>query len=91
MDELIRFRQELHRNPELSGNERATAKRIRFFLNRYRPKELITGIAGEGMAAVYHGSEPGPTVLFRCDLDACAVLTVQPFRVLPMFAVTMAT
>ncbi len=73
MDELIRFRQELHRNPELSGNERATAKRIRFFLNRYRPKELITGIAGEGMAAVYHGSEPGPTVLIRCDLDALPI------------------
>ncbi|HOP05358.1 MAG TPA: amidohydrolase [Tenuifilaceae bacterium] len=73
MDELIRFRQELHRNPELSGNERATAKRIRFFLNRYRPKELITGIAGEGMAAIYHGNEPGPTLLFRCDLDALPI------------------
>lgn len=73
MDELIRLRHELHRNPELSGQERATGKRLRFFLNKYKPDELYTGIAGEGMAAVYHGSEPGPTVLFRCDIDALPI------------------
>lgn len=73
MEELIRFRQELHRNPELSGKERATAKRIRFFLNRYKPDELFTGIAGEGMAAVYNSSQAGPTLLFRCDMDALPI------------------
>ncbi|PKP39228.1 MAG: amidohydrolase [Bacteroidetes bacterium HGW-Bacteroidetes-15] len=73
MDELIRLRHELHRNPELSGHERATGKRLRFFLNKYKPDELYTGIAGEGMAAVYNGSEPGPTLLFRCDLDALPI------------------
>jgi amidohydrolase len=73
MDELIRLRQELHRNPELSGNERATGKRIRFFLNRYKPDELLTGLAGEGMAAVYNGVAEGPTLLFRCDLDALPI------------------
>ncbi|HPF92665.1 MAG TPA: amidohydrolase [Tenuifilaceae bacterium] len=73
MDELIRLRHELHRNPELSGKERATGKRIRFYLNRYRPDELFTGIAGEGMAAVFNAPEPGPTTLFRCDLDALPI------------------
>lgn len=73
MEELIRLRHELHRNPELSGRERATGKRIRFYLNRYRPNELYTGIAGEGMAAVFNGTEPGPTILFRCDLDALPI------------------
>jgi amidohydrolase len=73
MEELIRLRQELHRNPELSGKERATGKRIRFYLSRYRPNNLYTGIAGEGMAAVYNGSEDGPTLLFRCDLDALPI------------------
>jgi amidohydrolase len=82
MEELIRFRQELHRNPELSGKERATAKRIRFFLNRYKPDELFTGIAGEGMAAIYDSQEPGPTILFRCDLDALPIHETQnvPYR-----------
>jgi len=73
MEELIRLRQELHRNPELSGSERATAKRIRFFLNRYRPDELYSNIAGEGMAAVFNAKEPGPTILFRCDMDALPI------------------
>jgi amidohydrolase len=73
MEELIRFRQELHRYPELSGHERATGKRIRFFLNRYRPDILYTGIAGEGMAAIFNGNESGPTLVFRCDLDALPI------------------
>lgn len=80
MEELIRLRRELHRNPELSGSERATAKRIRFFLSRYKPHELYSGIAGEGMAAVYNGSEEGPTLLFRCDMDA---LPIQERNTLP--------
>lgn len=73
MEELVRLRHELHRNPELSGQERATGKRIRFYLNKYRPDQLFTGIAGEGMAAVYNGEEPGPTLLFRCDMDALPI------------------
>ncbi|MBN1989771.1 MAG: amidohydrolase [Bacteroidales bacterium] len=80
MEELIRLRRELHRNPELSGSERATAKRIRFFLSRYKPHELYSGIAGEGMAAVYNGTEQGPTLLFRCDMDA---LPIQERSALP--------
>ena len=73
MDELIRFRQELHRYPELSGHERGTGKRIRFFLNKYRPHTLHTDIEGEGMAAVFNGTEAGPTLVFRCDLDALPI------------------
>lgn len=73
MDELIRLRHELHRHPELSGKERETGKRIRFFLNRYQPDELFTGIAGEGMAALYRGPKEGPTLLFRCDLDGLPI------------------
>lgn len=73
MEELIRLRQELHRNPELSGQERATAKRLRFFLSRYKPDELYSNIAGEGMVAVFNGKESGPTVLFRCDMDALPI------------------
>ncbi len=73
MDELIRLRHELHRNPELSGQERATGKRIRFYLNKYRPDELLTGIAGEGMAAIYNGVDSGPTIMLRCDMDALPI------------------
>ncbi|MBC7126048.1 MAG: M20/M25/M40 family metallo-hydrolase, partial [Bacteroidales bacterium] len=80
MEELIRLRHELHRNPELSGQERATGKRIRFFLSRYQPHELYSNIAGEGMAVVYRGKEPGPTVLFRCDMDALPITELSDFK-----------
>lgn len=73
MEELVRLRQELHRHPEVSGKERETGKRLRFFLSRYQPTELITGIAGEGMAAVYKAPQDGPTLLFRCDMDALPI------------------
>lgn len=73
MEELIRLRHELHRNPELSGQERATAKRLRFFLSHYRTDELHANIAGDGLVVVFKGKEEGPTVLFRCDMDALPI------------------
>ncbi|NOU17601.1 MAG: amidohydrolase [Bacteroidales bacterium] len=80
MDEIINLRHELHRNPELSGNEKLTAKRIVQFLSNYKPDELYTDIAGSGVAAVYNGKEVGATLLFRCDMDA---LPVEEHNALP--------
>ncbi|NVO08678.1 MAG: amidohydrolase [Bacteroidales bacterium] len=73
MNEIINLRHELHRNPELSGNEKLTAKRIVRFLLNYKPDELYADIAGSGVAAVYKGKEAGPTLLFRCDMDALPI------------------
>lgn len=73
MEELTRLRHELHRNPELSGQERGTAKRLRFFLSRYKPNSSIPNVAGNGMIVIYNGIEDGPTLLFRCDMDAIPV------------------
>lgn len=73
MDEIINLRHELHRNPELSGSEKLTAKRIVQFLSNYKPDELHTDIAGSGVAAVYKGKEAGSTLLFRCDMDALPI------------------
>ena len=74
MDELKRLRQELHKNPELSNNESDTALRLKFFLSRCKPDDLIQGIGGEGILAVYNGAEPGPDVLFRADMDALPII-----------------
>lgn len=73
MEELIRLRRELHRNPELSGQEHATAKRLRFFLSRYKPDALHISVGGNGMIALYGGKSEGPTVLCRCELDAIPI------------------
>ena len=71
--ELIDFRHALHRRPELSGEEKETARAIVAFLTPTKPDRLITGLGGHGVAAVYESAAPGPTVLFRSELDALPI------------------
>ena len=73
MVELIELRHALHRAPELSGEERETAQAIVGFLAPSAPDRVVTGIGGHGVAAIYEGSEPGPTVLVRAELDALPI------------------
>ncbi|HWL46162.1 MAG TPA: amidohydrolase [Sphingomonadaceae bacterium] len=82
MADLVEFRHELHRYPEISGQERETAQRVAAFLQPMQPDELITGLGGHGIAAVFQGAEPGPTVLFRCELDALPIeeLSDLPYK-----------
>ncbi len=76
MDEytpLNQLRQELHQQPELSGREAQTADRIAAELERTEPDQLIRGLGGTGIAAVYDGSESGETWMFRAELDALPI------------------
>lgn len=77
---LIRFRKELHKNPELSGKEIETAKRIVSFLDQYPPDELQTNVGGTGIIAVYKGAEEGKSILFRCELDALPIKETNSFE-----------
>ncbi|WP_397541638.1 amidohydrolase [Roseovarius salis] len=78
MADLVALRRELHRFPELSGEESQTARRITRELSAHPPDELVTGLGGHGLAAVYQGTDDGPTVLFRCELDALPIHDVGP-------------
>jgi len=69
-EELTTIRHTLHRLGELSGNESRTAGFLADELAACKPDELITGLGGHGLAVVFNGLEPGPTVLFRGDIDA---------------------
>ena len=71
--DLIAFRRELHRFPEISNEEEGTATRVTDFLGDTGPDMVITGLGGHGVAMVYDGAEPGPTVLFRSELDALPI------------------
>jgi len=71
--ELTALRRSLHRHPEISGAEADTARRIAAALAEQTPDRLLTGLGGHGLAAVYDGAAPGPTVLFRCELDALPI------------------
>lgn len=71
--ELTEFRRALHRHPEVSGQEAATARAILGALAPTGPDRLLTGLGGHGVAAVYAGAADGPTVMIRAELDALPI------------------
>lgn len=71
--ELTDWRRELHRFPEVSGEETETAARVVAALVGSRPDRVVTGLGGHGVAAIWNGAEPGETVLFRAELDALPI------------------
>ncbi|MCK4413882.1 MAG: amidohydrolase [Candidatus Eisenbacteria sp.] len=71
--DLIALRRELHRHPEVSDQEARTAQRIHEFLQVFAPDEIITGLGGHGLLALFRGEQPGPGVLVRCELDALPI------------------
>jgi amidohydrolase len=71
------LRHSLHQNPELSGQETGTARRIVEFFEPLRPDETLTELGGTGLAFSFGSSESGPTVLLRCELDALPIQEVN--------------
>lgn len=69
----VQLRHELHRHPELSGHESDTAWRVRAFFRPLEPDDVLEHIGGSGIAFVFEGLQPGPTVLLRCELDAVPI------------------
>ena len=71
--DLTAFRRQLHQYPEISNEEENTAKAVVDFLADTRPDAVLTGLGGHGVAAIYDSGKPGPTVLFRSELDALPI------------------
>ncbi len=71
--ELVAFRHDLHRNPEISGEEERSAAKVVEFLEPTRPDQVLTGLGGHGVAVVYDSGKAGPTVLIRAELDALPI------------------
>ena len=71
--ELTDWRRVLHRFPEVSGEEQATAARVVTELAGTRPDQVVTGLGGHGVAAIWTGAAAGETVLFRAELDALPI------------------
>ena len=80
--ELTEFRRLLHRFPEVSREEGATAQRIVDALAPLRPTRVLSGLGGHGVAAVFDSGLAGPTVLFRAELDALPIHEISdaPWR-----------
>ncbi len=66
--ETIEMRRQLHRHAEPSWHEGWTAQTIEERLRGYGFGEVLT-YAETGRAALLKGGKPGPTVLYRADID----------------------
>ena len=73
-EQVIAWRRHLHRHPELSNREGATAALIADHLGSLGLDEVRTGIAGHGVVGVLRGGRPGGRVAaLRADTDALPV------------------
>jgi metal-dependent amidase/aminoacylase/carboxypeptidase family protein len=67
--DLIEVRRDIHRHPEVSGEERRTAAIVAGRL-RALGLQVRTGIGGHGVVGILEGGRPGPVVAYRADMDA---------------------
>ncbi|MER7609149.1 amidohydrolase [Nocardioides sp. NPDC127503] len=76
---VVDLYRELHRHPELSGQETRTAARLATELT-HREIDVTEGIGGTGVVGMVRNGE-GPTVLLRADIDGLPVkeLTGAPY------------
>jgi amidohydrolase len=68
--QLPELRRRLHSVPECAHHETETAALVAHELAQRHPSRVVRGLGGTGVAAIWEGLEPGPTVLLRAELDA---------------------
>jgi metal-dependent amidase/aminoacylase/carboxypeptidase family protein len=68
-EDLIRIRRDLHQHPELSNQESRTAGVVAKRLGELGI-EVREGVGGHGVVAILRGSQDGPVVAYRADMDA---------------------
>lgn len=66
------WREDFHRNPELSNHEERTSKIVADHL-RSLGLEVEDHIGGYGVVGILHGEKPGRVVAFRADMDALPI------------------
>lgn len=71
--QLITWRRDIHKNPELSNRETRTSKLVAAHL-RELGIEVQEGIAMTGVVGILRGAKPGPTIALRADMDALPIL-----------------
>ena len=71
-EQLKSIRHHLHEHPELSFEEYQTAAYIRESLSKMGVA-IADGFSGTSTVGVLKGSEPGPCIAFRADIDALPV------------------
>jgi amidohydrolase len=62
--------------PEVSRQEAETAIEVQAYLSNSEPDDIVTGLGGHGVAVIYDSGLPGPTILFRAELDALPIAEI---------------
>jgi amidohydrolase len=72
--EIVEWRQDFHRHPELIYDVHRTAGRVAELLRSFGVDEVVTGIGKTGVVAVIKGREPGSKAIgLRADMDALPI------------------
>ncbi|NND31984.1 MAG: M20/M25/M40 family metallo-hydrolase, partial [Saprospiraceae bacterium] len=71
--QVIEWRRDIHKNPELSNREFETARKVAEHLQSL-DIEIKTGVAHTGVIGVLKGGKPGPVIGLRADMDALPVV-----------------
>lgn len=81
MPKVVEWRRHLHQYPELGNREIKTAKFVEEHLRRLG-LEVRTGVAKTGVVGILKGSQPGPVIGLRADMDGLPVTerNLLPFR-----------
>lgn len=75
-DDLIKYRRQIHANPELGYEETETAKLISETLKSL-DIEVLEKVGGTGVVGIIRGRNPGKTVMLRSDMDALKMLELN--------------
>jgi amidohydrolase len=70
LDGVIKFRHSRHQHPDLTWQEEKTAAAVAMELKKIEGLEITEGVGRLGVTALIKGSQPGPTVALRADMDA---------------------
>lgn len=73
LPEIIAFRHDRHRHPELTWQEVDTSAAVLRELRNIEGLEVTPGIGKYGIVATFKGHKPGPTLALRADMDALPV------------------
>lgn len=78
-EELQEIRRYLHRNPELSNQEKKTQKKLRSWLEEFS-HDGLHDVGDTGLLVFFKGKEKGKKILLRTDMDALPIQEINDFE-----------